>query len=123
MSMRPLYILPLVLTIFSCKPPAPEAAETATAPPAEATPAPTADVKLSVVRVNSTQQSWNPWQPWDKNPPRKRRALAAIVAPQRVLTTSELAADATFWSSSPPTARASRRHGWSPWTTRRTSPC
>lgn len=94
--MRPLYILPLVLTIFSCKPPAPEAAETATAPPAEATPAPAADVKLSVVRVNSTQQSWNPWQPWDKNPPRKRRALAAIVAPQRVLTTSELAADATF---------------------------
>ena len=56
----------------------------------------TNDIKSSVVRVNSTQQSWNPWQPWEKNPPRKRRALAAIVAPQRVLTTAELAADATY---------------------------
>jgi hypothetical protein len=62
---------------------------------AETTVAP-ADVKASVVRINSTQQSWNPWQPWEKNPPRKRRALAAIVGPQRVLTTSELASDATY---------------------------
>ena len=55
-----------------------------------------ADVRSSVVRINSTQQSWNPWQPWEKNAPGKRRALAAIVGPQRVLTTSELVADATF---------------------------
>jgi len=54
------------------------------------------DLKAFVVRINSTQQSWNPWQPWEKNPPNKRRALAAIVATQRVLTTSELVADATY---------------------------
>lgn len=77
--MRPLLTLPLVLTLHSASP---------------AAPAP--DVKASVVRINSTQQSWNPWQPWEKTPPRRCRALAAIVGPQRVLTTSELVSDATY---------------------------
>ena len=76
--MRSLLILPLVLSIST------------------ASPAASADVKSSVVRINSTQQSWNPWQPWEKNPPRRCRALAAIVGPQRVLTTSEMVADATY---------------------------
>lgn len=95
--MRPLVFLPLVLTLAACQPPKSPSVEKETPPPAAA-PAPEApvDVKNSVVRINSTQQSWNPWQPWEKNPPRKRRALAAIVAPQRVLTTSELASDATY---------------------------
>jgi S1-C subfamily serine protease len=98
--MRPLIILPLILTLFACKPQ--EAASVKKEAPAVAeavvlkAPVAKPDVKASVVRVNSTQQSWNPWQPWEKNPPRKRRALAAIVGPQRVLTSSELAADATF---------------------------
>jgi S1-C subfamily serine protease len=96
--MRPLFILPLILPLFSCKPPE----EKSVSKPAVQEPAPameaakSADVKSSVVRINSTQQSWNPWQPWEKNPPGKRRALAAIVGPQRVLTTSELTADATY---------------------------
>ena len=98
--MRLLLILPALLAITSCQPPK---SKTSAAPPAkqdallaaEVVPAP-ADVKTSVVRINSTQQEWNPWQPWEKNPPRKRRALAAIVAPQRVLTTAELAANATY---------------------------
>jgi S1-C subfamily serine protease len=97
--MRPLFILPLLLTLAACDPPKPESAKAPSTPlaaaAAETVPAP-ADVKDSVVRINSTQQSWNPWQPWEKNPPRKRRALAAIVAPQRVITTSELVADATY---------------------------
>ena len=95
--MRPLLALPLVLTLAACEPPESSSAKKET-PPAAAAPAPEAplDVKNSVVRINSTQQSWNPWQPWEKNPPRKRRALAAIVSPQRVLTTSELASDATY---------------------------
>jgi S1-C subfamily serine protease len=76
--MRPLMILPLVLTLHTAS---------SAAPP---------DVKASVVRINTTQQSWSPWQPWEKNPPRRCRALAAIVGPQRVLTTSELVADATY---------------------------
>lgn len=99
--MRPLFILPLVCAITSCQPPKSESArsEPAAKPEAVASVQPVAvavDVKSSVVRINSTQQSWNPWQPWEKNPPRKRRALAAIVGPQQVLTTSELAADATY---------------------------
>jgi S1-C subfamily serine protease len=58
-------------------------------------PAPV-DIKKSVVRIHATQQSWNPGQPWEKFPPTQRRALAAIVAPQQVLTTAEMVADATY---------------------------
>ncbi len=85
-----LLILPIFLAVVSCQP-----KKTTTLTPPSAT-APVADVKSSVVRINSTQQSWNPWQPWEKNEPNRRRALAAIVGPQRVLTTAELVADATF---------------------------
>ncbi len=97
--MRPLALLPLFIAIAACKPAEKPAAKSAPAPPTPPA-APQAvtpqDVKSSVVRINSTRQSWNPWQPWEKNPPAKRRALAAIVGPQQVLTTSELAADATY---------------------------
>lgn len=55
-----------------------------------------AALKSSVVRLNSTVQSWNAGQPWEKNPPTSRRSLAAIVAPQQVITTSEMVADATY---------------------------
>ena len=99
--MRAHFLLPLILTLGACQPP--EAGSTNHASPAKPdaavpaeVPATPEDVKASVVRINSTQQSWNPWQPWEKTPPRRRRALAAIVAPQRVLTTSELVADATY---------------------------
>jgi S1-C subfamily serine protease len=96
--MRRLFILPLLLMLTSCEPrknqqgekPAPQ--EVSQKPEV----APKADIRSSVVRINSTQQSWNPGQPWEKNPPKQRRALAAIVGPQRVLTTSELVADATY---------------------------
>ncbi len=90
--------LPALLFV-SCQPPEPAVPETreTPAPAEEAVPATTAaDIRSSVVRVSSTLQDWNPWQPWEKNTPRKRRGLAAIVAPQRVLTTAELAANATF---------------------------
>ena len=103
--MRSLLVLPWVLTLCVCQPP--ESGRVGKTPPAKpdgaapvaapaAGPATPADVKTSLVRINSTQQSWNPWQPWEKNPPRKRRALAAIVGPQRVLITSELVANATY---------------------------
>jgi S1-C subfamily serine protease len=96
--MRAIHTLPLLFALVACEPPKkPEttqsAAPVATPPPA---PVPVPDIKTSVVRVNSTQQSWNPAQPWEKNTPSQRRALAAIIAPQRVLTTAELVADATF---------------------------
>ena len=98
--MRLRHILPLLLILNACEPKKPEpAAKTAPAPQETAAPevkASKADIKSSVVRINSTQQSWNPGQPWEKNPPSQRRALAAIVGPQRVLTTAELVADATY---------------------------
>ena len=100
--MRTLFILPLILALASCQPPEskstkPEATDAVeSAAPAEE-PAPAEwDVKSSVVRINSTQQTWNLWQPWEKNAPSRRRALAAIVGPQLVVTTAELVADATY---------------------------
>ena len=65
------------------------------APGAPAAPVPSS-LKRSVVRLNSTVQSWNAGQPWEKTSPTSRRALAAIVGPQQVLTTAEIVADATY---------------------------
>ena len=98
--MRLHYILPLLLLLNACETKKNEpTAIVAPAPqdiPAPEVKTPETAIKSSVVRINSTQQSWNPGQPWEKNPPSQRRALAAIVGPQRVLTTSELVADATY---------------------------
>lgn len=98
--MRAVLTLPLFLVLGSCNTEKPKAdATNAVSTPAEnplPALAPVSDIKTSLVRINSTQQSWNQWQPWEKNPPRKRRALAAIVAPGQVLTTSELVSDATY---------------------------
>jgi len=54
------------------------------------------ETHLSVVRVNSTLQNWSITQPWEKNPPRRRRSLAAIVNDHHVITTAEMVADATL---------------------------
>lgn len=100
--MRTLFILPLIFALASCQPPEAQSAKPETtaaaesaAPAEESTPAEW-DVKSSVVRISSTQQTWNLWQPWEKNAPSRRRALAAIVGPQLVVTTAELVADATY---------------------------
>lgn len=100
--MRPLLTLPLLLALSACD----QKSNLGSAPAAPVLPTPQVisdapvpappDLKASVVRINSTQQSWNPGQPWEKNPPSQRRALAAIIGPQRVITTSELVADATY---------------------------
>jgi S1-C subfamily serine protease len=58
--------------------------------------APPADISRSMVRVNSTLQTWNIAQPWEKNPARQRRSLAAIVDQGKVITTAEMVADATL---------------------------
>ena len=55
-----------------------------------------ADFKASVLRLNSTVQAWSAGQPWEKSHPSSRRALAAIIAPQQVITTAEMVADATY---------------------------
>ena len=96
--MRPLLILTPLFFLAGCQPRKQEAATPAAAPASSAaiTEKLPTDIKTSVVRINSTQQSWNAGQPWEKNPPSQRRALAAIVGPQQVLTTSELVADSTY---------------------------
>ena len=100
--MRPLFILPLILALASCQPPEEQSTKPKTtdaaesAAPVEEAPPAEWDVKSSLVRINSTQQTWNLWQPWEKNAPARRRALAAIVGPQLVVTTAELVADATY---------------------------
>jgi S1-C subfamily serine protease len=93
--MRLILLSPLLLVFTACDPAKPALASSVSPLAATTVPA-AADLKNAVVRINSTQQSWNPGQPWEKNPPNQRHALAAIVGPQRVLTTSELVTDATF---------------------------
>ncbi len=102
--MRTAFTLLFIALLPACKPrdnAAPAPAETAPPPveenaASEPEPATPWDVRSSLVRVNSTRQSWNVWQPWEKNPPDRRRALAALIAPTRVVTTAELVADSTY---------------------------
>ena len=59
-------------------------------------PAHAQSVETSVIRINSTIQTWNNSQPWDKSAPGKRRALGALLSDNRVLTTAEMAANVTY---------------------------
>jgi S1-C subfamily serine protease len=101
--MRHLILLAVFPALFACQPPKSQSAKADAAPekaavteaPAEA-PAEEWDVRDSLVRINSTQQSWDVWQPWEKTPPERRRALGAIVGPQLVVTTAELVANSTY---------------------------
>ena len=63
---------------------------------AAVTPATAQSVETSVIRINSTIQTWNNSQPWDKSAPGKRRALGALLSGNRVLTTAEMAANVTY---------------------------
>ncbi len=114
--MRPFLLLPAFLLLAACDPSSSQPVTTPTdasadaeatdampAAPVVEVPAPV-EIKKSVVRINSTQQSWNPGQPWEKLPPDQRRALAAIVAPRQVLTTAEMVADATYLEFESPDA-------------------
>lgn len=53
-------------------------------------------IETSVIRINSTIQTWNATQPWDKSAPGKRRALGALLSDHRVLTTAEMAANTSY---------------------------
>jgi S1-C subfamily serine protease len=95
--MRPHLLLPLLL-LSSCDRPQ---VAVATAAPEVPTPGPVPvsnpeEILPSVVRINTTQQSWDQAEPWQKNSPGKRRSLGAIVGNGLVLTTAEMAADATY---------------------------
>ncbi|YCM44073.1 PDZ domain-containing protein [Verrucomicrobiaceae bacterium 227] len=55
-----------------------------------------ADPGKSLVRINSTLQTYNAAQPWEKNPPRTRRGLGALLSDNRILTTAAMAADSIY---------------------------
>jgi len=95
--MKYLTLLPLALVLASCKQ-APETVKSLEVSAAAETEIVVDPLSLteSVVRINSTSQSWNPAQPWEKTPPQSLRSLGAIVGPGQVLTTSEMVADATY---------------------------
>lgn len=69
-----------------------------------AVPAPKELLK-SVARISTTQQAWNQRQPWEKLSPGKRRSLGVIVAGNKVVTTAEMAADATYIELESPDGR------------------
>jgi S1-C subfamily serine protease len=99
-SMKRLLLLLPLLALPSCDSPGKAAAaesviQSPPAPPAVAVTAPL-ELTRSVVRINSTRQTWNDNQPWEKNPPNQRRALGPVVGPNLVLTTGELVGDATY---------------------------
>ncbi|MGD1978434.1 MAG: PDZ domain-containing protein [Akkermansiaceae bacterium] len=50
----------------------------------------------SLVRINSTIQSYSASQPWEKSPPRSRRGLGTLLGGQKILTTAAMAADAIY---------------------------
>lgn len=54
------------------------------------------DVAQSVIRVATTSQGYNHSQPWDKAAPSKKRALAAVLDSNQVLTTAEMVTNANF---------------------------
>lgn len=95
-AMRFILFLSPLLLLPSCRPAESVAAITELPSTlADARPAPV-DFNSHVIRLTATQQSWSPGQPWEKNPPSQRRALAAIIGDQLVLTTAEMVADATY---------------------------
>ena len=50
----------------------------------------------SVVRINSTIQTYSASQPWEKSPARSRQGLGTLLAGNRILTTAAMATDATY---------------------------
>lgn len=95
--MRPHLLLPLLLLSACDRPQAPVASAAAAPELPGPVPVPNPDAILpSVIRINTTQQAWDQGEPWQKLSPGKRRSLGAIVGPGLVLTTAEMAADATY---------------------------
>ncbi|MBC7981040.1 MAG: PDZ domain-containing protein [Armatimonadetes bacterium] len=94
MKFLPPISIGLLFFFVSCEKKAAPAANTTI--PAKEKIATTTPLAQSVVRINSTSQSWSPGQPWEKLPPRHVRSLGAIVLVNQVLTTAEMVADATY---------------------------
>src|ERR1022692_2307964 len=50
----------------------------------------------SLLKVNVTNQAWNPRIPWQKTSPSSRRGLGVLLEGNRILVTAQLVADATY---------------------------
>ena len=61
-----------------------------------ATPTKKEDTLNSFVRVNSTIQTFNAGQPWQRNSPRRRSGLGALISPTEILTAAEMVANQTY---------------------------
>ncbi len=83
--MKHLLSLPLAL-VFLVAPLAPAAAK----------PAPGLPDTSSIVRVNSTNQSFDFLRPWTKKTPYMRRGLGVVLPGNRVLVTAEIVANHTY---------------------------
>lgn len=51
---------------------------------------------LPLLKISSTSQEYNIAQPWEKKPTRSLRGIGAIVGKNQIITTAEMAANATF---------------------------
>lgn len=94
--MKNLIPLSLCLGLFSCEQPPQAVIDDKGLAIADDPAQAPASLTESVIRINSTSQSWNPGQPWEKTSPQNLRSLGAIVGPGQVLTTGEMVADATY---------------------------
>ena len=94
----PPIILLAAAAFTACDSPAPMVEEAPAPAPEliEEPAAPAFDPTISTVRISSTRQDWNQRQPWEKNAPRKRRSLGAVVSDSHVLTTAEMVTDVTY---------------------------
>ena len=52
--------------------------------------------ETSIIRVNSTLQSYSFIKPWEKGAPTARRGLGALISENQVLTTAEMCVNATY---------------------------
>ena len=55
-----------------------------------------AEDKLSVVRVNVTNQPWDFLRPWSKKQPQTKRAIGAVIEGGKVLVTGDLVANSAY---------------------------
>ncbi len=93
MSPRSLLFLLVAIPAFAGTTPVPKPDGTPATVQNAPVPEATAD---SVVRVNSTNQSFDFFRPWTKKPPFSRRGLGAVIEGGRVLVTAELVANHNF---------------------------
>lgn len=80
------HLLPLALVFLASLP----------AQAAESKPAKTTLSNSSIVRVNSTNQSFDFLRPWTKKTPYMRRGLGVVLPGNRVLVTAEIVANHTY---------------------------